>query len=150
MKHNWESYLSSGEKIELEFGISKKYSSAVLAMAIAVSIVIAFSNIFASLGIVSLGFLYWTYLTKGKKYALTNKKIILVDVFLGRNVTNINYDKITDISINQDMADMIGNWGNVIINTAGHDFAEAILHNIDNPQKVKSKIDELTESSQKK
>jgi len=150
MSYNWDSYLSPNEKVQVDFGVSKFYTTIVFGIITGLSLFLFFTNIGGGVITLVLGLAYWLYQTKGKRYTFTNKKIILVDTFLNKNVTFISYNKITDISIDQNMADMIGGWGNVIINTAGYDFAEAILHNVDNPQKVKAKIDAIAESSQKK
>lgn len=147
MNYNWDNYLSNGEKVEMDFGVSNVYAGGVLVIITAIAIVLSYTNLFVGIGVFLLGIVYWGYLTRGKRYAMTNKGLILVDVFLGKNVVNVNYKNITDIIIDQNVIDLMGGWGTVIINTAGSDFPEAVLQNVNNPQKIKSKLDELSESS---
>jgi uncharacterized membrane protein YdbT with pleckstrin-like domain len=150
MNYKWDSYLSSGEKINADFGVSNFYSGGVLFVITVVAIILSFTNFFVGLGVFLLGILYWGYLSRGKRYAFTNKRIIIVDLFLGKHLVNINYDKITDISIEQNSIDLIGGWGSILINTAGSNYAEAILENVDNPLKFKNLLDELSEPERKK
>jgi hypothetical protein len=147
MNYNWNNYLSVNEKVRIDFGVSNVYSVSILAVATVIAIVLSFTNIFVGIGTLLLGILYWFYLTRGKRYAFTNKRIILIDSFLGKNVINVDYNKITDITVDQNAIDMMGGWGTIIINTAGSDVPEAVLQNVNNPQMLKNKIDEFAESS---
>jgi hypothetical protein len=149
MNYIWKNYLSENEKVEVDFGVSNLYSGILLAIATLIAVVISFSNIFVGLGILLLGIVYWFYLTRGKRYAFTNRRIIAIDVSLGKSVTNIEYDKITDISIDQNVFEMMGGWGTIIINTAGSDNPEAILQFVQNPQKIKNELDKLALASKK-
>lgn len=149
MNHKWENYLSEGEKVEVDFGISNLYSNLVLIITTVVAIIMTFTNLFVGVGVLLLGILYWFYLTRGKRYALTNKKVILLDSFLGKNVINIKYENITDITLNQNAIELAAGWGNILINTAGTGFHEATLQFVSNPQQIKNKLDELAEASKK-
>lgn len=147
MNYNWDNYLSAGEKVEMDFGVSNIYAGGVLIIITAIGIILTYTNLFVGIGVFLLGIIYWAYLTRGKRYALTNKRLIVTDVFLSKHVVNVTYKNITDITVDQNAIDLMGGWGTIVINTAGSDFPEAVLQNVNNPQKIKSKIDELSESS---
>ena len=96
-----------------------------------------------------MGLLYWFYLKKSKHYAFTNKRVILVDSFIGGNVISIDYNQITDIEITQSAIDQGGRWGTITINTAGTHAPEVNLSFIENPQAIKQSLDEIRDTANK-
>lgn len=143
MNFSWDKILSPGEIVRKEFAISKRFSIMVLTISVLAAIVVALSSLFAGFGIFLLGFLYYLYLRVAKHYAFTSKRIILVDSFLGTNVTSIDYDQITDVEIVVSFAEQIAGWGTFTINTAGTHSPKISLSFIDNPQALKQSLDEI-------
>ena len=94
-----------------------------------------------------LGGVYWLYLKNAKHYAFTNKRIVLVDSFLGMSSISIDYNQITDIEVEQSYVDQLGGWGNLIINTAGTHSPEVRLSFIDNPEEIKKQLDTIREAA---
>jgi len=147
MNYRWDSHLSDGEEVKVDFGVSNVYSGGVLVVLTAIGIIIAFTNLVVGLLVFVLGFVYWYYLSRGRRFAFTTKGIIVVDSFLNKTVVHINYSKITDVTIDQSWIDIAGGWGTIIINTAGSSTPEAFLTYVDKPQQLKNKLDELAESA---
>ncbi len=143
MSFSWTKYLAADENLEKEFGISIRYRTASLVIIVLIAIVISFFNIFVAIMVLLLGILYWYYLKRAKHYAFTNKRIILVDSFIGENVVNIDYKQITDIEVTQSFFDQIGGWGTLTVNTAGTHLPEVNISLIDNPQAAKQTLDQI-------
>ena len=147
MNFNWSKILSGDESLQKEFSISSRYRNIVLSLSAAASLLILFFNIFAAIFVFLLGLLYWFYLKKAKHYGFTSKRIILVDSFLGENITSIDYTQITDIEIVQSFLDQAAGWGTLTINTAGTHVPEVNLAFIDNPQGIKQALDQIRDNT---
>jgi len=146
MNFNWSKILSTDESLEKEFSISNRYRNILFSLTTVASLLILFFNIFIAICIFLLGLLYWFYLKKAKHYGFTNKRIVLVDSFLGETITSIDYNQITDIEIEQNFLDQIAGWGTLIINTAGTHVPEINLTFIGNPQDIKQTLDKIRDN----
>jgi membrane protein YdbS with pleckstrin-like domain len=140
---DWNQIISKEEKKELEFGISITYATLLLLFTSITGIIIVFSNIIIGLAIVILGVIYFWYLAKGKHFLLTDNRIILVDVFVGREVISVDYSQITDIELEQSPFDQMGGWGTLSINTAGTHSPTIKITPVNNPQKIKQELDNI-------
>src|SRR5258706_1682993 len=119
MHYDWSKIISPDETIEKEFGVSPFYLMCVLVFCIILAVISGLVGFYGGIGIFLLGLLYWFYLKKAKHYAFTKKRVILVDAFLGINITSVDYSQITDITVEQSVIDLVGKWGTIGINTAG-------------------------------
>lgn len=148
MHFTWENILAPEEVLKKEFTISKRYRMIILAGAILLGLaaIISTSSLLIGITIFLLGIIYWIYITKAKHYAFTNKRIILVDFFIGITTISIDYDKITDIEIEQSFVEQIGGWGTIILNTAGTNSPQFILPFIDNPAVLKKELDGIRDT----
>jgi uncharacterized membrane protein YdbT with pleckstrin-like domain len=147
MNFNWNKYLAKDEVIKREFSISPRFQAASLLLCIVAAISILFFNIFMAIFVFLMGLLYWYYLKKAKHYGFTNKRIILVDSFIGETVTSIDYHQITDIEITQSAFDQAAKWGTLTINTAGTHVPEVNISFIENPQGIKQNLDEIRDTA---
>lgn len=57
--------------------------------------------------------------------------------------TTVYYDRITDIKISQNLIEMMLNYGNIYVNTPGHDEYEIVIGKMPNPHKIREFIEEL-------
>jgi len=148
MQYNWEKILAPEEVLQKEFTISKRYWILILggAILLAVAAIISTSSFPIGITILLLGLIYWIYLTKAKHYAYTNKRVVLVDSFIGTTVISVDYDKITDIEMEQSFVEQIGGWGTIILNTAGTRAPEILLPFIDNPAVLKQELDSIRDT----
>jgi len=142
-QYNWENLLSPGEEIKFEFSLGKRYINLSRNFWIIVGIPFLF---FYGLGIIFiLVGLFWAwYLRRANNFAFTNKRVLVLKGWLSTRLTSIDYDKITDLKIEQHFFERtIFNAGSLIINTAGTPFHEVILTNIENPYQVKQELDQI-------
>ena len=146
MNFSWSKILSTDESLQKEFSISRRYCNILFSFSTVASLLILFFNIFVAIFVFLLGLLYWFYLTKAKHYGFTNKRIVIVDSFLGESITSIDYSQITDIEIEQTFLDQAAGWGTLIINTAGTHVPEINLTFIDNPQSLKQALDQIRDN----
>lgn len=162
----WEKILTSQEKIEFEFKLGKNYLDMVRLFFIFnafLSLIIfsifcfktknfvgnIFSYILFFVGNFSffLSFFVPWYLKKSNNFALTNQRILILRGWLSNQLISVDYDKITDIKVEQNFFEKIFlNTGSVIINTAGSPFPEIVLVNVENPFEIKRKIEEIKKS----
>lgn len=103
------------------------------------------------LGLVVLGALsvlyYAKYLKQANQYFITNKRLIIVKGWLARNTISINYSKITDMVVRQNLIEQtFSKTGSLAINTAGGTNLEVQLLHIDNPHQIRTQISELSET----
>src|SRR5690242_10024457 len=99
MRYNWSSVVAPEETIEKEFGVSSFYLMCVVVFCGVlglISLVVAF---YGGIIIFLLGLLYAFYLRRAKHYAFTKKRLIMVDAFLGVNITTVDYTQITDVAV---------------------------------------------------
>ncbi len=145
MKFNWKKILSPKESVQKEFGISNGYCAIIIIISLLAALVASSqsSPLAVTVFIFLLGLCYSLYLKKSRHYAFTDKRIIIVDSFVGTNITSIDYSQITDIEIDQSFIDQIAGWGNLTINTAGTHTPQITLSFIDNPQSLKQALDQI-------
>lgn len=141
VQFNWKTVLAPDEMLQKEFAVSLRFLQLLLAATIVGSIVVCFANIFAGIIVLLSGVVYCFYLYKAKHYALTDKRMVLVESFLGETITSVDYSQITDIEIEQSVIDQMGGWGAMVINTAGTHVPEIRLSFIDQPQQIKQNLD---------
>ncbi len=147
MNYDWTKILAPDETLEKEFGVSPFYIQCVFILAIVVAVIVMFGQVFAGIFVLLLGVLYCYYLKKAKHYAFTKKRMILVDSFLGENITSVDYTQITDVTVEQSLFDELGKWGTIIINTAGTNASSMRLSFIANPQDVKKTLDMIRDTN---
>ena len=143
MNFSWSNILSADESLQKEFSISFRYRNIFLLSTSVLALFVIFFSIFAAIFLFLLGLLYWYYLKKAKHYCFTNKRMVLVDSFLGQSVTSVDYNQITDVEVEQSFFDQSANWGTLVINTAGTHTPEVIISFIDNPLVIKKTLDEI-------
>jgi len=131
------------DPIKKEFTISSKYRSIILMSALFFGILTGTQSVYAGLGVFLLIIIYWFYLTSGKHFAFTNKRIILVDSFLGKNIKSIDFGQITDIEVQQSFIEQLAGWGTLLVNTAGTHSSKIHVSFIDNPIVVKKDLDQI-------
>lgn len=148
MQFSWEKILAPEEILQKEFTISKRYRLAILisSIVLAIGAIISTASFLIGITILILGVIYWIYLTKAKHYAYTNKRIVLVDSFIGISTISVDYNQITDIELQQSLFEQIGGWGTIIINTAGTRAPEILLSFIENPEVLKQELDAIRDT----
>ncbi len=145
-KKTWQKILNPDEKVEHEFSISDRYRMILLIGSgiISVILIIVPPHIVGIFALLLVIFYYGFYIKVANAYAFTNKRIIVHRGWLATEVTSIDYEKITDVSVNQPFLDkFITYTGDLIINTAGAPFPEVILKHISRPYELKKKLDKL-------
>ena len=168
-KQIWDKILSPGEEIKFEFGLGKKYMNYIKSVWIGAGILILFFGLILSgkpstilrifslililFGIIFIiiGFVWGWYLKRANNFAFTNKRILILRGWLSTQLTSIDYEKITDIKAEQEFFEKIAfNTGTLTIDTAGTNFPEVILTDIENPYEIKKKLDEIRDNLREK
>jgi hypothetical protein len=151
MGFNWKNILSSEEKIEKEFTVSKMYLISLAIISIGGGIFLFFyADLFTALFVSFLGVIYCFYLNMTKHFAFTDKRIIVADSFPGLNIISVDYDQITDISVEQNLIEQMMFLGTIIVNTAGTHSPEIKMNFVDSPEQLKRKLDEYKEKRKQK
>ena len=78
----------------------------------------------------------------GKKYQLTNQRVVIQKGILRRKRSSIQYPKIQDIEISQGIVDRIISAGDIEI-YGGHEHTNIFLEDIQNPREVEDMIDRV-------
>lgn len=163
----WKKILGPEEKIEIEFTLGKRYLDAIQYGWFFFSLFcfllssfflknpyfifqflskILFIATFFSL--LNSFFLPW-YLRRSNNVAFTTRKILIVRGWLSTKLISIDFDQITDIKVEQNFFEKIAfDTGNLIINTAGTPFPEVTIYHIEDPYKIKVKLDEIRKKIQ--
>jgi|GEM_PF-5299117 len=147
MHYDWSTLISPDEIIEKEFSLSPLFLRAILFITLLLAIPTAVISFIAGIAVLLLGLLYWFYMRKAKHYALTKRRIILVDDFLGTNVISIDYNQITDITVEQSVLDEIGKWGTLIITTAGTHAPGVRISFVADPKGLKQFLDMIRDTN---
>jgi len=160
MKTNyWADKLNQGENLLQEFKIGNSYKRFMLYVSLAGSILLAVAGffignalenyflIFIAIGAAIFSFCYFTYfLDASYRYALTNKRILIMEGYLHTKVISIDYETITDVKVYETLINkLFTKTANIFLNTAGSQTMEGALRNIENPYEIKRKISQLTE-----
>ena len=143
MNFSWEKILSSDEVVKKEFSISNKFATIILVITIFAAALVAFSVPLIGILIALLGFFYWFYLTRAKHYAFTTKRVVIVDSFLSLSTLSVDYDKITDVQVEQSFVEQLIGIGTFVVNTASTHAPQAKLPFVDNPAQLKQALDEI-------
>lgn len=146
----WERALIPQEEVKYEFSISSRYRNLCFILSAIVGIWLVGIKVYiAGLGIILLsGFYFYFLIPWSNAFAFTNKRVLIHRGWLGSNLISIDYDKITDIVVEENVIDkFITHSGNLIINTAGTGFPETKqgqkISHIASPYEVKKKLDEI-------
>ena len=145
----WDKILSSGEEIKFEFSLGDRYVNVAKYALIILGIPLLFLY---GLGIIFIigGFVWGWYLKRANNFAFTNKRVLVLKGWLSTNLTSVDYDKITDVKVEQSFFDrIVFKTGRLIIDTAGTGFQEIVLINIENPYEIKKKLDSTRENLMK-
>lgn len=147
-----EKIISPDEKILVEFGVAGTYSGFWIFLGILIGVIslILISWLWLGLLLAVALIAYSFYLKAAYFYFLTDKRVIFYFQFLRTELTSIDYQKITDISVRENFLEKIFfDSGNLAINTAGGPKEEIIFSHIADPHFVKKKLDEIKSSSVK-
>ncbi len=146
----WDKALAPQEELKYEFSISFLYRTFYFGLCLIIGIWLIGMRVYiAGLGIILLSFFYCYFLIPwSNAFALTNKRVLIHRGWLGSNLISIDYDKITDITVEESIIDkFITRSGNLIINTAGTGFSEnkqgQKISHIASPYEVKKKLDAI-------
>ena len=140
----WKKILNQDEKIEYEFSISERYRKIHLVFfgIISIILIITEPHYIGVLAFLLVVFYYGFYIRIANAYAFTKKRIIIHQGWLSTKTISIDYEKITDITVEEPLLDrVITHTGNLVINTAGTDFPEVVLTRISRPYEIKKKLD---------
>lgn len=167
-KKIWDKVLSPGEEVKFEFSLGEKYLSyfkygwvsfGFLFLILGLIFLGKPSSLFKIFGLVlilvgatliAIGFLGAWYLKRANNFAFTQKRILILRGWLSTQLVSIDYDKITNIKVEQNFFEkLVFNTGKLIIDTAGTDLPEVILTNIENPYQIKKKLDEARDLNKK-
>ncbi|GMX58526.1 MAG: hypothetical protein MCSN_1800 [Candidatus Microsyncoccus archaeolyticus] len=142
----WNKLLNSGEKVEHQFSIGKRYTTLGLIVwgIIALFFILARAYFWGILLFAGVAFYYKFYLPSANAYAFTNKRVLIHRGWLSTHTISVDYSKITDIHIVEPFLDkIITHTGHIAIITAGSTRDQIILQHIESPYEVKKKLDSL-------
>jgi len=142
----WQKVLGQNEQIKYEFTIGKKFRVLIFICLMIFGIPLLFVVSWIGIVIIALAlFLPW-YLNKANNYAFTNKRVLIYRGWLSTRLTSVDYDKITDTSVEEPFLDRIfTKTGHLAINTAGTTLQEVVLKHIENPYEIKKQLDLVKE-----
>ncbi len=104
--------------------------------------------LFIVLPILSLYNLY--YLRISNEYFFTNQRVLIKKGWLSTKTVSIHYDRITDISVTQNLLDRILKIGSISISTAGSEGYEVNLNHVSKPYLLKKKLFSLKQEQEAK
>lgn len=144
-KKIWDKTLNSDEEVLHEFSLGKQYLTLNLIVWSIVSIIFFF--LAPALGVfvfLLMLFNYTFYAKVANAFAFTNKRLLKHKGWLSTKLISIDYDKITDVTVNEPFLDRVFTQsGNLIVNTAGSGSQEAVLRHVEKPYELKKKLDSL-------
>lgn len=165
-----EKILNSGEEIKYQFSFGERYlkimkiatiaigSFILLAIGVAIFLIFNISKIIilaiiaiplTLLILYSLIYFDW-YLKRANIYVITNKRILIHKGWLSTRLISADFNQITDIKVVQPFLDrLIYKAGVLKINTAGMEAHPIILLHIEDPYKIKRKLNEIRDSISK-
>lgn len=145
----WKKVLSPDEQVKYEFSISKKYTTFCAFLGYLAGLVLVFTpGYYIGAVIAIFSFVYFSYFLRiSNAYAFTNKRVVMYRGWITNELISIDYNKITEVVVEQNLIGTITQSGNLIINTAGAGFIEAKkdqkISNIESPYEIKKKLDEI-------
>jgi len=114
-------------------------------------VISAFLLLAMGLGIITflIAYFYYNfYLRRANIYAFTNKRVLIHKGWLSTSLKSIDYDKITDLSVDQGFFERtFYKTGSITINTAGTGLPEVILRHIDQPYEIKKQLEKIKVNS---
>jgi len=123
--YNWSRHLQPGEKLELSFGVGKRYLKFMLILGLITLPII--------LGLFILG--RYFFLRYGLKYAFTSSRLLTKEGWFVTHLKSIDYDQITDIRTHENFIDkFVTHTGTLIINTSGRTIDEVTINEVAKPQ----------------
>ncbi len=140
---DWNKVLTRGEEIKLDFGPGEKYlhRGFLIGMSLGILTAILIIGIFFLLYTL---FYFKFYLSQAFRYAFTNKRVLIHQGWLSRNLTSVDFNKITDIQVRDNVIEKwLFNTGAIIINTAGTGQAEVLIDKVENPHAIKQRLENL-------
>ncbi len=166
----WDRILADDEKIEYEFSIGWRYRLFGLIVFSLVSFGLIVWGVAtagatteldtprAMLGFVTAGmgaalflfglFYFLYYLKVANLYAFTNRRVLVGRGGLSTELTGVDYEDITDITVVEPLFEKIfTSTGYIMVNTAGTEQQEIILVAIEDPYGVRKKLDEIRDRS---
>ncbi len=158
----WKKILTPEERVEFEFTLSKKYLSFIQTSQFAVAFSCfliglfffkIFHFVFHLLGTIFFilgfafflwGLIYPWYLKKSNRFAFTNKRFLILKGWFSTSLTSVDWEKITDVEVQQKFWEKIlFNTGTLTVNTAGTSAPEIVISWVDDPYRLKAKLDEI-------
>lgn len=113
----------------------------IITIKLAMTTVILALTVFLALLIGFSFFYFGWFLKRTNIYIITNKRMIIHKGWFNTNLKSIDFNQITDIKIVQPFFEnIIFKTGTLKIDTAGRDEYAVILHHIENPHQIKTKI----------
>jgi uncharacterized membrane protein YdbT with pleckstrin-like domain len=156
LKKDWDMVLAPDEELKKEYSISIKYRITFIILFLLLSIFLIvnankevkmfyYTTCISAILVFVLALLYFGfYLGVAYSYALTNKRILVSVGWLSKKLTSVDYDKITDITIEEPFFErFITKTGNLLINTAGTPLPEIRIIHVSFPKEIKREIEML-------
>lgn len=159
-KSSFQSYLSEDEELVLVTGLSAAYmrqeciiffafpggivgiAGAVLGWFLGIDKVWV-AVMVGVLMIITTIFKTW-HLYNANRYIFTTRRVMIKKGLFSVKLTAVLYDKITHIEVDQSFVDRaLLHHGDIIINTAGSNKNEMILHYVDYPMELKNLLERL-------
>lgn len=133
--------LVGDEQVIIKTSPSKKATL----LSVALFIIIGFILLFLLIGPIFWILAVAHYITEmSRLYVVTNKRVISRHGVLSPQITSVNLNQITDVTVSQNFGEhLIDNIGNIRINTAGSGVHEMIMKNVSDPHSILQKINEL-------
>lgn len=141
----WKKVLRNDEEVKFEFSVGKKYRTfyLILLSVFATPFLIS-APAFGIILLATIFFYFGFYLKTANAYAFTNKRVLIHKGWLSTNAVSIEYDKITDVSINEPFIErLVTKSGNIAINTAGTSAKEVVLKHVQTPYEVRKQLDAI-------
>lgn len=95
-------------------------------------------------------FYHLYYLRIANTFVMTNRRVIVKKGWLNTSVKSVDYDRITDVSVEQSFLDKIFyRSGTLSISTAGGDGYELVLNCVHEPHELKKTLSDLKDNYRK-
>lgn len=90
--------------------------------------------------------IYSEVMRRETTYYFTDRKIIEENGLIDKNYKTIDYDRIQNVTLDEDIEERIFSVGDIVVNTAGTDRAEQRLNGLKKPENYRRLIGERMES----
>jgi uncharacterized membrane protein YdbT with pleckstrin-like domain len=148
-KKIWAKILNSEEEIKYEFSVSKNFSTAMMVLGCLAGIIILFTpGYFVGILVIIASVFYFKYfIFWTNSFAFTNKRVLIYRGWIATDLISIDYNKITDIIVDQPVIGKLTNSGHLLVNTASSSAIETRqkqkIENIDNPYETKKRLEKF-------